>query len=201
MADPGGSLDGRRVLLGVGGGIAAYKTPELVRQLIERGAEVEVVMTAAASRFVAPLALQVVSRRPVLTDLFDRAEGAEVKHVSLARAADLALLAPATANLLGKLANGIADDPVSTVFLAVAVPTLLAPAMNDAMWAHPAVAESVRRLRSWNYRLVGPEEGFLAEGYSGVGRMSEPETIAEALAELAAGPADGIARATPAAGR
>ena len=195
MADPGAALAGRRVLLGVGGGIAAYKAPELVRQLVQRGAEVEVVMTAAARRFVAPLALQVVSGRPVLTDLFDRAEGAEVKHVSLARAADLALVAPATANLLGKLSHGIADDPVSTVFLAVTAPILLAPAMNDAMWQHPAVAESVGRLVSWGYRLVGPEEGFLAEGYSGIGRMSEPETIAAALDEMAAAPAEGIRRA------
>ena len=197
MADDGTALEGRRILLGVAGGIAAYKTPELVRQLVQEGAEVEVVMTASAREFVAPLALQVVSGRPVLTDLFDRSEGAEVRHVSAARSADLAVLAPATANLLGKLSHGIADDPVSTVFLAVTAPTLLAPAMNDAMWSHPAVAESVARLRAWNYRLVGPEEGFLAEGYSGIGRMSEPEAIAAALVEMAAGDADGIRRAAP----
>ena len=196
MADPGASLDGRKVLLGIGGGIAAYKTPELVRQLVQRGADVEVVMTRAAREFVAPLALQVVSGHPVMTDLFDRSAGAEVKHIALAGTAALAVLAPATANLLGKLAHGIADDPVSTVFLAVATPTLLAPAMNDAMWAHPAVAESVDRLRSWGYRLVGPEEGFLAEGHSGVGRMSEPETIVAALGELAAS-GGGIRRAEP----
>ena len=199
MADPTSSLADRRVLLAIGGGIAAYKTPELVRQLVQRGAEVEVVMTAAARQFAAPLALQVVSARPVLTDLFDRAAGAEVKHVSLARDADVAVVAPATANLLGKLAHGIADDPVSTVLLAVTAPTLLAPAMNDAMWQHPAVAESVARLVSWGYRLVGPEEGFLAEGYSGIGRMSEPETIVEALAEMVTAPAGGIRRATPGA--
>jgi phosphopantothenoylcysteine decarboxylase/phosphopantothenate--cysteine ligase len=197
VAERGTPLGGRRILLGIGGGIAAYKTPELVRQLVQHGAEVEVVMSAAARQFVAPLALQVVSGRPVLTDLFDRSAGAEVRHVAAARAADLAVLAPATANLLGKLAHGIADDPVSTVFLAVSAPTLLAPAMNDAMWAHPAVAESVGRLLAWNYRLVGPEEGFLAEGYSGVGRMSEPEAIAAVLVEMAAGPAEPIRRATP----
>jgi phosphopantothenoylcysteine decarboxylase/phosphopantothenate--cysteine ligase len=194
VADPGGSLQGRTVLLGVSGGIAAYKTPELVRQLVQRGAQVEVVMTAAACQFVTPLTLQVVSGHPVLTDLFDRSEGAEVRHIALARAADLALLAPATANMLGKLAHGIADDPVSTVFLAVTAPTLLAPAMNDAMWSHPAVAESVGKLVSWNYRLVGPEEGLLAEGYSGVGRMSEPERIAAVLVEMEAAAADGIQR-------
>ena len=197
MAEAPGPLAGKRILLGVTGGIAAYKTPELVRQLVQAGAEVEVVMTAAAAEFVAPLALQVVSGHPVLSDLFDRSEGAEVRHVSLARSADLALLAPATANLLGKLAHGIADDPVTTVFLAVSAPTLIAPAMNDAMWQHPAVGESVERLVSWGYRMVGPEEGFLAEGYAGVGRMSEPETIVAALAEMAAAPGDGIRRAAP----
>lgn len=195
MPDPAASLDGRKILLGVTGGIAAYKTPELVRQLVQRGAEVEVVMTASAREFVTPLALQVVSGHPVLSDLFDRSEGAEVRHIALARSADLAVLAPATANLLGKLAHGIADDPVSTVFLAVSAPTLIAPAMNDAMWSHPAVAESAARLVSWNYRLIGPEEGFLAEGYSGVGRMSEPEAIAAALDEMAADAAGGIQRA------
>ena len=197
MADATATLGGKRILLGVTGGISAYKTPELVRQLVERGAEVEVVMTAAARQFVAPLALQVVSGHPVLTDLFDRSEGAEVKHVALARSADLALVAPATANILGKLAHGIADDPVSTVLLAVTAPTLLAPAMNDAMWSHPAVADSVGRLLGWGYRLVGPEEGFLAEGYSGVGRMSEPETIVAALVEMAKAGAEGVGRSAP----
>jgi phosphopantothenoylcysteine decarboxylase/phosphopantothenate--cysteine ligase len=178
------TLGGRRILLGISGGIAAYKTPELVRQLVELGADVRVVMTPAASRFAAPLALQTVSRHPVLTNLFEKSEDADVRHVQLARWADRALLAPATANILGKLAYGIADDPVTTVFLAVTAPTLLAPAMNDEMWRHPAVAESVQRLRRWGYSFVGPEEGFLAEGISGIGRMSEPETIAAALAAL-----------------
>jgi phosphopantothenoylcysteine decarboxylase/phosphopantothenate--cysteine ligase len=178
---------GRSVLLGVSGGIAAYKTPELVRQLVQRGAEVRVVMTPAATQFVAPLALQTVSGHPVLTDLFAQSEGAEVLHIALARRADFGLLAPATANILGKLAHGIADDPVTTVFLAVTAPTLLAPAMNDEMWRHPAVAESVERLRGWGYALVGPEMGFLAEGHSGVGRMAEPETIADAVLALREG--------------
>ncbi len=178
-------LDGRKVLLGISGGIAAYKTPELVRQLVAAGAAVRVVMTPAAQQFVAPLALQTVSGgHEVLTDLFARDEGAAVRHVEWARWADRALIAPATANILGRLAHGLADDPVSTLFLAVAAPTLLAPAMNDAMWQHPAVADSVARLAGWGYRFVGPDVGFLAEGYEAVGRMSEPETIAAALAAL-----------------
>src|SRR5262245_39797300 len=187
-----GSLRGKRVLLGISGGIAAYKTPELVRALVKRGATVDVVMSANAAQFVTPLSLQVVSKNPVLIDVFDRKGRAEVKHIALADKADLAVLAPATANVLGKLAHGIADDALTTVFLAVRCPTLLAPAMNAHMWAHPAVQENVARLRKWGYRFSGPEEGFLAEGYSGVGRMTEPEALAVELARL---PAKGIARA------
>ena len=194
MPEAAASIAGRKIPLGISGGIAAYKTPELVRQLLQGGAEVRVVMTAAASRFVAPLALQTVSGHPVLSDLFALDDGAEVRHIELARWADRGLLAPATANILGKLAHGIADDPVSTVFLAVTAPTLLAPAMNEEMWRHPAVAASVERLRDWGYAVVGPEAGFLAEGTSGIGRMSEPETIAGALAAL--GDEPGIARAS-----
>lgn len=189
---PRKSLQGRRIVLGVSGGIAAYKTPELVRALVKRGAHVDVVMTPHAAEFVAPLALQVVSKNPVLSDLFDRQGRAEVRHIALADAADLAILAPATANVLGKLAHGVADDVLTTVFLAVRAPTLLAPAMNVHMWEHPATAEVVGRLGAWGYRFVGPEEGFLAEGYAGVGRMSEPDAIAQAAEELVGGP--GIAR-------
>ena len=210
------TLAGKRVLVGVSGGIAAYKTPELVRALVKQGAAVDVVMSANAAQFVTPLSLQVVARNPVLTDVFDERGGAErgvgsptggrtadrgridrrgraeVRHIAVADAADLAVLAPATANVLGKLAHGIADDALTTVFLAVRCPTLIAPAMNAHMWAHPAVQESVDRLRRWGYRFAGPEKGFLAEGYSGIGRMAEPDAIA---AEAARMPAKGIARA------
>lgn len=177
-------LKGKRVLLGVSGGIAAYKAPELVRALVKRGARVDVVMTPNAAQFVAPLSLQAVSKNPVLIDTFDRKGRAEVKHIALADAADLAVIAPATANVIGKLAHGIADDALTTVFLAVRCPSLLAPAMNEHMWRNPAVRESVEKLVRWGWRLTGPEEGFLAEGYSGVGRMSEPDAIADALASL-----------------
>lgn len=193
LVPPDNPLSGKRILLGVSGGIAAYKTPELVRALIESGAQVQVVMSANAGQFVAPLSLQVVSRQPVFQDIFDRESGAHVQHIAVA-AADLAVLAPATANLLGKLAHGIADDALTTVFLAVGCPTLVAPAMNEQMWRHPAVGESVSRLRKWGYHFVGPEEGFLAEGYSGVGRMSEPLTIVESAAGLAAQANAGIQR-------
>jgi len=186
------ALAGKRVLLGVSGGIAAYKTPELVRALVKAGATVDVVMSANAAQFVAPLALQTVSRNPVLIDVFDRRARGEVKHIALADAADLAILAPATANVLGKLAHGIADDALTTVFLAVRCPTLIAPAMNEQMWSHPAAQESVARLKKWGYRFIGPDEGFLAEGYSGVGRMVEPAAIVVAAAKL---PSKGIVRA------
>lgn len=193
------------MLLGVSGGIAAYKTPELVRALVKRGAHVDVVLSANAPQFVSPLALQVVSKNPVLADVFDRRGRAEVKHVALADAADLAILAPATANVLGKLSHGIADDALTTVFLAVHSPVLVAPAMNASMWSHPATVESVARLEGWGYRFVGPDEGFLAEGYSAIGRMSEPEAIAaEAERAIRAKPiarrAVAKAKASPLAG-
>lgn len=188
-----GGLRGKRVVLGVSGGIAAYKTPELVRALVKQGASVTVVMSANAGQFVAPLSLQVVSKNPVLSDVFDRRGRAEVKHIAVADEADLAILAPATANVLGKLAHGVADDALTTVFLAVRCPSLLAPAMNASMWAHPAVRESVERLEGWGYRFVGPDTGFLAEGYSGVGRMSEPDAIVRAASRLGG---RGIRRAT-----
>jgi len=187
------SLKGKRIVLGVSGGIAAYKTPELVRELVRRGAHVDVVMSANAANFVAPLALQVVSRNPVVTDIFERRGRAEVRHIALADRADLGLLAPATANVIGKLAHGVADDALSTVFLALRAPTLIVPAMNQHMWDHPATARSVDTLLSWGYRLVGPDAGLLAEGYSGVGRMADPQVIARA-ASAAVG-ARGITRA------
>jgi len=183
---------GKRVVLGVSGGIAAYKIPQLVRDLVQRGAHVDVVMTAHAAHFVAPLTLQVVSRNPVITDLFSRRGRAEVRHVVMADRADLGILAPATANVLGKLAHGVADDALTTVFLAMRAPTVLAPAMNQHMWEHPATAQAVRALREWGYRFVGPERGPLAEGYSGVGRMAEPPAITRAA--LAALRGRGIAR-------
>jgi phosphopantothenoylcysteine decarboxylase/phosphopantothenate--cysteine ligase len=192
MSDPLAAVAGKRVLVGVSGGIAAYKTPELVRLLITAGARVDVVMTPNAARFVTSLTLQVVSRNPVLTDMFDESAGAAVAHVALADAADVAVVAPATADLLGKLAHGLADDPLTTTLLAVRAPTLLAPAMNSAMWEHPAVGESIARLQSWGYRFVGPGTGFLAEGYEGVGRMAEPAEIAAAVATSVG--AAGIAR-------
>ena len=176
----GQTLQGREILVGVTGGIAAYKAALLVSRLVQEGAAVSVVMTEHATRFVGPLTFQALSRRPVYTDLF--AEGAyEADHIALADRAEVAVVAPATANAIGKLAGGIADDLLSTVLVALRVPVILAPAMNEAMWNHPAVQANVETLRRRRVRFVGPEEGRLACGTEGLGRMAEPETI---LAEI-----------------
>lgn len=180
-----GALAGKNVLLGVSGGIAAYKAAEVVRLLVKAGADVHVVMTPAATHFIGPLTLQTLSRNPVFTDMFDDDPGAApVRHVALADAADVAILAPATAESLSALAHGAASDPLKTVFLAVRCPTLIAPAMNVSMWQHPAVAANVATLREWGYRFVGPEEGELAEGYAAIGRMSEPAAIVAAAEKI-----------------
>lgn len=182
-------LAGRRILLGVSGGIAAYKTPELVRQLTRAGAVVNVVMTAAAAQFVTPLALATVSGNPVGTDLFDlsrEAGGSGISHIDLADRAELFLIAPATADLLARLSLGLADDLLTTIALACRAPLLLAPAMNVNMWQHAAVQEHVQRLLARGARLVGPEAGELACGWVGAGRMSDPaEIVARVIERLA----------------
>lgn len=176
----------RRVLLAVSGGIAAYKTPELVRALVREGATVRCVLTAAAARFVAPLALQTVSGHAVRSDLFDAEQEGAIDHIALADETDLVVVAPATANLLAKLAHGLADDLVSTLLLATRAPLLVAPAMNVNMWRHPATQANVERLRGRGVRFVGPEAGPLACGWEGEGRMAEPVAIAAEAASLLA---------------
>jgi phosphopantothenoylcysteine decarboxylase/phosphopantothenate--cysteine ligase len=179
-----------KVVFGVTGGIAAYKAAETVRRLAERGDEIQVIFTRNASEFVAPLTFSVLSRRPVLTGLFDDKTAPAVDHVELAAWADLLLIAPATADVIAKLARGIADDFLSTYHLSHHKPVLLAPAMESAMWAHPAVAENVETLRRRDVRLVGPKTGPLASGRSGVGRMAEPEEIVRAAVLLIEGKCD-----------
>ena len=171
-------LTGRRVVVGVTGGIAAYKACELVSRLKKRGAEVRVVLAEHACQFVAPLSFETLSGNPAYTDSFDRKY--EIGHVSLAKWADLFIVAPATANCMAKMACGIADDLLSTTFLAMTAPVLLAPAMNCAMWRNAATQANLRTLLERGVRTVGPESGHLACGDADVGRMSEPETIVEA---------------------
>ena len=172
-------LTGKRIVVGVTGGIAAYKACDLVSRLKKRGAQVRVVLTEHACQFVQPLTFETLSGNPAYTDSFDRKY--EIGHVALAKWADLLLIAPATANCMAKMACGVADDLLSTTCLAVRCPVLVAPAMNSAMWRNPATQANLALLRSRGVRFVGPEAGHLACGDDDVGRMSEPEQIVEAV--------------------
>jgi phosphopantothenoylcysteine decarboxylase/phosphopantothenate--cysteine ligase len=172
-------LDGKNVLVGVSGGIAAYKSPDLVRRLRERGADVQVVMTAGASRFVTPMTFQAVSGRSVRHELWDEDAEAAMGHIELARWADVVLVAPASADFIARLAAGLADDLLATVCLATEAPLLLAPAMNRAMWNNAATRENVDRLRERGVGILGPGRGDQACGETGEGRMLEPTQLAE----------------------
>ena len=174
-------LPGKRILLIVGGGIAAYKALELVRRLRERGAAVRVVLTQGGAEFVTPLSFAVLSGEKAFTDLFDLKDEAEIGHIQLSREADLVVVAPATADLLAKVANGLASDLASTVLMATDKTVLVAPSMNVRMWEHPATLRNVATLRADGVRFVGPDEGDMACGEFGPGRMAEPEAIADAI--------------------
>ena len=176
----------RRILVAVSGGIAAYKGPELIRALDRNGCELRCILTEAGAEFVSPLVLQTLTRQPVRSRLLDPGEEGRIGHIDLADWAELVLVAPATANLLAKLAVGIADDLVSTVLLATRAPVLVAPAMNVNMWEHAATQANVATLRARGVGFVGPATGALACGWEGTGRMAEPAQIAEAV-ELALG--------------
>ena len=175
------AVPGRRVLLGVTGGIAAYKTPELVRRLRERGAEVRVVMTASAGAFIGALSLQAVSGHPVRSDLLDADAEAGMGHIELARWADLVLIAPATADRIARLAAGLADDLLGALVLATDAAIAIAPAMNHRMWRHPATQENLSRLMKRGVSVLGPGIGAQACGDDGPGRMLEPDALAELL--------------------
>ena len=177
-------MQGKRILLGVTGGIAAYKSPDLVRRLRERGADVQVVMTAAAREFVTPTTFQAVSGRPVRSDLWDAAAEAAMGHIELARWAELVVVAPASADFLARLATGQADDLLATVCLATEAPIAVAPAMNRLMWANAATRANVATLMERGVRVLGPAEGDQACGEVGEGRMLEPLDLAERLRAL-----------------
>ncbi|MBQ4640168.1 MAG: bifunctional phosphopantothenoylcysteine decarboxylase/phosphopantothenate--cysteine ligase CoaBC [Clostridia bacterium] len=174
-------LTGKTVVLGVTGGIAAYKACELASRLRKAGAEAHVIMTKNACEFVAPLSFETLTNHPVVTDTFARPETWEVEHVALAKKADIFVIAPATANIMAKMACGIADDMLSTTVLATKAPVLVAPAMNTGMWESAATQENVQTLKKRGVHFVGPEGGYLACGDSGAGRMSEPEAIFDAI--------------------
>ncbi|MBN2719972.1 MAG: bifunctional phosphopantothenoylcysteine decarboxylase/phosphopantothenate--cysteine ligase CoaBC [Proteobacteria bacterium] len=175
-------MAGKRILLGVTGGIGAYKAAELVRAFVKEGAHVDVAMTRAASRFITPMTLETLSRNPVAMDMFTPASAGTISHIELAQAADIFLVAPATANYLGKAAAGIADDLLTTISLVVRCPIVLAPAMNSKMWSHPAVGVNTDILRSRGVSFVLPEEGELACGQEGPGRLAGLDRIMESVA-------------------
>ena len=171
----------KKVLLCVTGGIAVYKAAALTSKLTQAGAHVKVIMSASARQFVTPLTFQALSRHDVYTDTFDEKDSSVIAHIDLADWADIVLVAPATANVIGKVANGIADDMITTTLLATEAPVWVAPAMNVHMYAHPAVQRNMETLRTFGYQFIEPGEGYLACGYVGKGRLEEPETIVEHL--------------------
>lgn len=176
-----------RILLGISGGIAAYKGVEVLRGLQREGADVRVAMTAAALKFIQPLTFEALSGHRVYTELFPETGDPEVVHVELGEWPDLILIAPATANLIGKMANGLADDLLTCAVLSSEAPVIAAPAMETAMYRHPATQRNLQRLADLGYRLIGPEEGPLASGRSGMGRLADPRRIvAEALSSAGA---------------
>jgi len=177
----------KTIVVGVTGSIAAYKAADLVSKLVKRGHEVHVAMTPAALHFITPLTLQTLSRNPVMLDSFKR-EGWEPGHIYLADRADLLLIAPATANTVSDLAHGRASNPLTEIALATLAPVLVAPAMNGKMWLHPATCDNVALLRSRGVQFIGPEEGRLACGYEGIGRLWPVEDIIVRAEEILAGP-------------
>ena len=177
-------LENVKIGVFVMGGIAAYKVPELVRQLIKKGAQVQVAMTQSAQEFVTPLTLQVLTKRPVLTHTFDEREPSQVQHVAMADWCDLALVVPATANGLAKMAHGLADDVVTSTLLAVTAPILVVPAMNVHMYENPATQRNLAQLRADGLTIMEPDTGFLAEGYEGKGRLPELHRIVAQVERL-----------------
>jgi len=177
-------MSDERILLIIGGGIAAYKSLELIRDLAKRGIASRCVLTAAGEKFVTPLSLAALSGDKVYTDLFSLNDEAEMGHIELSRSADLVVVAPATADLMGKCANGLANDLASTTLLATDKPVLMAPAMNVRMWQHAAVQRNFETLKADGVEFIGPDEGEMACGEFGPGRMAEPVAIANAIEGL-----------------
>jgi len=177
-------LDGKRILLGVSGSIAAYKAADLASALVKLGAEVQVVMTKGATQFITPMTLQVLSRRPVASDLWDEGKGWVPGHIEIADSADLLLVAPATADVLAQFAHGLAPDLLSSIYLATPAPVMLCPAMNGKMLDHPATQANLATLRARGHVVVDPCEGILACGYEGKGRLAPVDEIVARVVSL-----------------
>lgn len=181
---PSSPLTGREIIVGVCGGIAAYKVADIVSKLVQSGAGVTVCMTPEAQHFVTPLTFEALSGRKVRTAIFDLVESSDPQHISLTERADLMLIAPATNNIIAKIAHGLTDDLVSLMVCAAACPVVFAPAMNNRMWANPIAQENVEKLTAIGYRFIGPEDGWLACRNVGPGRMSEPGKIVEEVLKM-----------------
>jgi phosphopantothenoylcysteine decarboxylase/phosphopantothenate--cysteine ligase len=181
---PALALKGREIIVAVCGGIAAYKVADVVSKLVQLGAGVTVCMTDEAQKFVTPLTFEALSSRPVRTSTFSLVESSDPQHISLTERADLMLVAPATTNIIAKVAHGLTDDLVSLMVCAAACPVVFAPAMNNRMWAHPIAQENAAKLRSIGYQFIGPEEGWLACRNTGAGRLSEPAKIVEEVTRM-----------------
>jgi len=177
-------LKGREIVVAVCGGIAAYKVADVVSKLVQAGAGVTVCMTDGAQKFITPLTFEALSGRPVRTGTFTLVESSDPQHISLTERADLMLIAPATNNIIAKVAHGLCDDLVSLMVCAAACPVVFAPAMNNRMWAHPVAQENVAKLTGLGYRFIGPEDGWLACRNTGPGRLSEPVKIVEEVTRL-----------------
>lgn len=175
------AVAGKEILIGISGGIAAYKVAELTSQLVQRGSRVSVVMTASAQKFIGQATFQALTGRPVYSELFAPQEHFIGEHIGLARRAELFVIAPATANTIGQIAHGLADDLLSTLALAVTCPVLIAPAMNNEMWSKPSVQRNVAQLLQDGIKTIGPDEGWLSCQAVGPGRMAQPEKILAAI--------------------
>jgi phosphopantothenoylcysteine decarboxylase len=180
-------LKGREIVVGVCGGIAAYKVADVVSKLVQAGAGVTVAMTEEAQKFIGALTFEALSARPVRISTFNLVESSDPQHISLTERADLMLIAPATANTIAKIAHGICDDLLTLLVSAAACPVVFAPAMNNRMWENPIAKENVAKLQKLGYRFIGPEEGWLACRNVGVGRMSDPEKIVREVSAMLAG--------------
>lgn len=179
-------LKGRELIVGVCGGIAAYKVADVVSKLVQAGAGVTVVMTDAAQKFVTPLTFEALSGRKVRTSTFDLVDSGDTQHIKLTERADLMLIAPATTNIIAKVACGLTDDLLSLLICASACPVVFAPAMNDRMWANPIAQENVAKLQKLGYPFIGPEEGWLACRNSGSGRLSDPQFVVDEVVRMIA---------------
>src|SRR6476661_4249204 len=177
-------LKGREIVVGVCGGIAAYKLADVVSKLVQLGAGVTVCMTDEAQKFVTPLTFEALSGRPVRTSTFSLVESSDPQHISLTERADLMLVAPATTNVIAKVAHGLTDDLVSLMVCAAACPVVFAPAMNNRMWAHPIAQENVAKLTGLGYRFIGPEPGWLACRNIGPGRLADPQRIVDEIVAM-----------------